>query len=117
MKQTAKKLFAALLAALLLLSAVSCDKGGNVTDTTAGGDTTAEGATNDTTAVESETEEVTLPAPEDYEITEKDGTASVTTPLGLTLRGPLFLGPRLQPQARPCWCPRGPMNDQETRGS
>ena len=27
---------------------------------------------------------MTLPAPEDYEITEKDGTASVTTPLGLT---------------------------------
>ena len=84
MKHITKRIFAALLAALLLLSAVACDKGGNVTDTTAGGDTTAEGATNDTTAVESETEEVTLPAPEDYEITEKDGTASVTTPLGLT---------------------------------
>ena len=84
MKHITQRIFAALLAALLLLSAVACDKGGNVTDTTAGGDTTAEGATNDTTAVESETEEVTLPAPEDYEITEKDGTASVTTPLGLT---------------------------------
>ena len=84
MKHITQRIFASLLAALLLLSAVACDKGGNVTDTTAGGDTTAEGATNDTTAVESETEEVTLPAPEDYEITEKDGTASVTTPLGLT---------------------------------
>ena len=90
MKHITKKIFAALLAALLLLSAVACDKGGNVTDTTAGGDTTAEGATNDTTPADSTpnaevtTEEVTLPAPEDYEITEKDGTASVTTPLGLT---------------------------------
>lgn len=84
MKHITQRIFASLLAALMLLSAVACDKGGNVTDTTAGGDTTAEGATNDTTAVESETDEVTLPAPEDYEITEKDGTASVTTPLGLT---------------------------------
>ena len=84
MKHITQRIFASLLAALMLLSAVACDKGGSITDTTAGGDTTAEGATNDTTAVESETEEVTLPAPEDYEVTEKDGTASVTTPLGLT---------------------------------
>ena len=85
MKQTTKKLFAALLAALLLLSAVSCDKGGDVTDTTANGETTAaDGTSNDTTAADSETEEVTLPAPEDYEITEKNGTASVVTPLGLS---------------------------------
>ena len=84
MKHITQRIFASLLAALMLLSAVACDKGGSITDTTAGGDTTAEGATNGTTAPESETEEVTLPAPEDYEITEKDGTASVTTPLGLT---------------------------------
>ena len=85
MKQTTKKLFAALLAALLLLSAVSCDKGGDVTDTTANGETTAaDGTSNDTTAADSETEEVTLPAPEDYEITEENGTASVVTPLGLS---------------------------------
>ena len=85
MKQTTKKLFAALLAALLLLSAVSCDKGGDVTDTTANGETTAaDGTSNDTTAADSETEEVTLPAPEDYEVTEENGTASVVTPLGLS---------------------------------
>ncbi len=85
MKHITQRIFASLLAALMLLSAVACDKGGNVTDTTANGETTAaDGTSNDTTAVESETEEVTLPAPEDYEITEKDGTASVTTPLGLT---------------------------------
>ena len=85
MKQTTKKLFSALLAALLLLSAVSCDKGGDVTDTTANGETTAaDGTSNDTTAADSETEEVTLPAPEDYEITEENGTASVVTPLGLS---------------------------------
>ena len=85
MKQTTKKLFAALLAALLLLTAVACDKGGDVTDTTANGETTAaDGTSNDTTAADSETEEVTLPAPEDYEITEENGTASVVTPLGLS---------------------------------
>ena len=85
MKHITQRIFASLLAALMLLSAVACDKGGNVTDTTANGETTAaDGTSNDTTAVESETEEVTLPAPEDYEVTEKDGTASVTTPLGLT---------------------------------
>ena len=82
MKHITTRLFAALLAALLLLSAVACDKGGNATDTT-GADTSAN------TNAEATTEEVTLPAPEDYEITEKDGTASVTTPLGLiyTLTG------------------------------
>ena len=85
MKHITKRIFASLLAALLLLSAVSCDKGGDVTDTTANGETTAaDGTSNDTTAVESETEEVTLPAPEDYEITEENGTASVVTPLGLS---------------------------------
>ena len=85
MKHITQRIFAALLAALLLLSAVSCDKGGDVTDTTANGETTAaDGTSNDTTAADSETEEVTLPAPEDYEITEENGTASVVTPLGLS---------------------------------
>ena len=84
MKTVSKRLSALLLAALLLLSAVACDQGGSITDTTADDTTTADESTNGTTAPESETEEVTLPAPEDYEVTEGDGSASVVTPLGLS---------------------------------
>ena len=87
MKHITKRIFASLLAALMLLTAVACDKGGNVTDTTADSATTADGTADGTangTTAESETEEVTLPAPEDYEITEQDGTAAVVTPLGLS---------------------------------
>ena len=77
MNITCKRLSAALLALLMLISAAACTGSGDTTDTT-GADTSAN------TNAEATTEEVTLPAPEDYEITEKDGTASVTTPLGLT---------------------------------
>ena len=72
-----KRLSAALLALLMLISAAACTGSGDPADTT-GADTSAN------TNAEVTTDEVTLPAPEDYEITEKDGTASVTTPLGLT---------------------------------
>ena len=77
MNVTCKRLSAALLALLMLISAAACTGSGDTTDTT-GADTSAN------TNAEATTEEVTLPAPEDYEVTEKDGTASVTTPLGLT---------------------------------
>lgn len=86
MKRICKKGLALMLAALLLLSAVACDKGGSTTDTTTSNDTAAtDTSTPDgTTAEGSETEEVTLPAPEDYEVTEENGSAAVITPLGLS---------------------------------
>lgn len=96
MKMSARKILSALLASLLLLTAVACSTDGTVTGDTAAGDTTAEGTTAEgttaegattsdgTTAPESETEEVTLPDPEDYEVTEGDGSAAVVTPLGLS---------------------------------
>ena len=82
MKPTCKRLSALLLASLMLISAAACTGSGDPTDTSAP-DT---GTGTDTQAPDAEvtTEEVTLPAPEDYEVTEKDGTATVTTPLGLT---------------------------------
>ena len=77
MKTASKRLSALLLALLMLISAAACTDSGDPADTT-GADTSAN------TNAEVTTDEVTLPAPEDYEITEQDGTASVTTPLGLT---------------------------------
>ena len=90
MKYTGKKLWAIVLAALMLLSAAACTAEGTPSDTTAS-DTTASdnGTTSNDTESPTETEEVTLPAPEDYEITEEGGSASVVTPMGLayTLSG------------------------------
>ena len=87
MKNTCKRLSALMLALLMLISAAACTDSGDTTDTT-GSDTSASdtGTETDTQAPDGEatTEEVTLPAPEDYEVSEKDGTATVTTPLGLT---------------------------------
>ena len=77
MNITCKRLSAALLALLMLISAAACTGSGDPADTT-------DSDTSANTNAEATTEEVTLPAPEDYEVTEKDGTASVTTPLGLT---------------------------------
>jgi hypothetical protein len=71
MNVTCKRLSAALLALLMLISAAACTGSEDPADT-------------HIPNAEVTTDEVTLPAPEDYEITEKDGTASVTTPLGLT---------------------------------
>ena len=71
MNVTCKRLSAALLALLMLISATACTGSEDPADT-------------HIPNAEVTTDEVTLPAPEDYEITEKDGTASVTTPLGLT---------------------------------
>lgn len=71
MKNASKRLSAALLALLMLISAAACTGSEDPADT-------------HIPNAEVTTDEVTLPAPEDYEITEKDGTASVTTPLGLT---------------------------------
>ena len=85
MKNTCKKLSALALALLMLISAAACTGSGDTTDTT-NSDTSASDTSTDTKAPDAEatTEEVTLPAPEDYEVSEKDGTATVTTPLGLT---------------------------------
>ena len=71
MKTASKRLSALLLALLMLISAAACTGSEDPADT-------------HIPNAEVTTDEVTLPAPEDYEITEKDGTASVTTPLGLT---------------------------------
>ena len=71
MNTASKRLSALLLALLMLISAAACTGSENPADT-------------HIPNAEVTTDEVTLPAPEDYEITEKDGTASVTTPLGLT---------------------------------
>ena len=68
MKTASKRLSALLLALLMLISAAACTGSGDPADTT-GADTSAN------TTAEVTTDEVTLPAPEDYEITEKDGTA------------------------------------------
>ncbi len=87
MKNTCKRLSALALALLMLISAAACTGSGDPADTT-DSDTSASdtGTGTDTQAPDAEatTEEVTLPAPEDYEVSEKDGTATVTTPLGLT---------------------------------
>ena len=71
MNVTCKRLSATLLALLMLISAAACTGSEDPADT-------------HIPNAEVTTDEVTLPAPEDYGITEKDGTASVTTPLGLT---------------------------------
>ena len=92
MKISAKRIVSALLASLLLLTAVACTTDGTVTGDTTAADTSAEGTANDATTSDttngteapSETEEATLPAPEDYEITEEGGSASVVTPMGLS---------------------------------
>lgn len=84
MRNTCMKILAALLATLMLISAAACTGGGNLTDTT-GSDTSADTPANtEADTLPAETEEVTLPAPEDYVVSEQDGTATVTTPLGLS---------------------------------
>ena len=103
MKISAKRIVSALLASLLLLTAVACTTDGTVTGDTTAADTSAEGTANDATTSDttngteapSETEEVTLPAPEDYEITENGGSASVVTPMGQTGRDSEKLRQRL----------------------
>ncbi len=84
MKPIATRILACLLAVLLLLSAAACTDGGTPTDTT-GADTPAD-TPADTAAdtASPETEGETVYAPEDFEVTEQGGTASVLTPLGLS---------------------------------
>ena len=82
MKNTAKRMLAILLAAIMLGTAASCTGSGNPADTTdtAGSDSTQ--AVTDETATETAPE--TQPLPEDFVVTEEGGTASVMTPAGLT---------------------------------
>ena len=94
MKNTCKRLSALMLALLMLISAAACTGSGDPADTTGAGttgsDTNAPDAgTADAETTDAETEADTLPPPEDFEVTEKDGTASVVTPTGLayTLTG------------------------------
>ena len=80
MNITCKRLLTLLLAALMLLTAAACTKENPTTPT----DTTANGESGDTsTPTESETEGETVYKPEDFEITENNGSASVVTPTGL----------------------------------
>ena len=80
MNITGKRLLTLLLAALMLLTAAACTKENPTTPT----DTTANGESGDTsTPTESETEGETVYKPEDFEITENNGSASVVTPTGL----------------------------------
>ena len=94
MKNTFMKPVALLLALLMLISAAACTGSGDPADTTGAGttgsDTNAPDAgTADAETTDAETEADTLPPPEDFVVTEKDGTASVVTPTGLayTLTG------------------------------
>ena len=86
MKHSVNRILALLLAALMLLSAAACTEGNTPADTTGSNGTAAptdppaKGSDPETPA---DTEAVTLPAPEDYEVTEQNGTAAVTTPTGL----------------------------------
>ncbi len=87
MKITCKRILAALLAAMMLVSTVACTGNGTPADTTPTGtdgstQTSASGATDATDAPETEAE--TIYMPEDFEVTENGGAASVITPMGLT---------------------------------
>ena len=86
MKNTAKRIPAILLAALMLGTAVACTGGDTPTDTGDTGVTDATQAVTDTTAdgTEAETQPETQPLPEDFVVTEEGDTASVLTPAGLT---------------------------------
>ncbi len=80
MKNTAKQMLACLLAAMMLVSVAACTHDEQPSDTVA--DTAI-----DTVAPESDadgTEAETLPLPTDYEVEEKDGSAQVRTPMGLS---------------------------------
>ena len=83
MKITAKKILAALLASMMLVSAMACT-GNNSPAETNRADTEGSIGTNETTSEsEAETEGETVYTPEDFEVTENGGTASVVTPMGL----------------------------------
>ncbi len=81
MKTTFTKILSLLLAILMLAATVACTGNGIPADTT---DDLTEGTTApEGTDSETVTEAETLPPPEDFEVTEQDGTASVLSPMGL----------------------------------
>ena len=82
MKNIFKRTLACLLCALMLGSVAACTNTHDPVETDPAG--TGETATvGDSTTHAPETEGETIYKPEDYEVTENDGTASVTTPMGL----------------------------------
>ncbi len=84
MKITCKRILATLLAAMMLVSAVACTGNGNPADTTpTGTDGSTQTSASDATDAP-ETEAETIYKPEDFEVTENGGAASVITPMGLT---------------------------------
>ena len=87
MKPTLTKLLSLLLAILMTAATVACTGNDTPADTTDGlteGTTAPEGTSPEGTDSETVTEAETLPPPEDYEVTEQNGTASVVTPMGLS---------------------------------
>ncbi len=86
MKHTVMRFFACLLSALMLVSAVACTGVNTPSDTTSAtrDETVSPESSSGEAGTDPSTEEVTLPLPEDYEVTEQNGTASVLTPLGLS---------------------------------
>ena len=85
-KNTLKRALALLLAAMMLVSVTACTGTENPADTTPAGtgessQTSAPGT--DAADTEAATEGETVYMPEDFEVTEQNGTASVVTPMGL----------------------------------
>ena len=78
-----KRILACLLAAMMLVGTVACTGGNSPADTApTGTDGSTHTSASDTTDAP-ETEGETVYIPEDYEVTENGGTASVITPMGL----------------------------------
>ncbi len=86
MKTTCKRILAALLASVMLAGTVACTGGDTPADTTATGTNSSTQATTpdtDSADTEAATEGETIYMPEDFEVTENGGSASVITPMGL----------------------------------
>jgi hypothetical protein len=84
-KNILKRTLALLLAAMMLVSVAACTGNENSSDTTPAG---TEGSTQaipgtQATDTEAATEGETVYMPEDFEVTEQNGSASVVTPMGL----------------------------------
>ena len=84
-KNTLKRILVLLLAAMMLVSVAACTGNENSSDTTPAGTEGSTQATPGTQATDTEaaTEGETVYMPEDFEVTEQNGSASVVTPMGL----------------------------------
>lgn len=84
-KNILKRTLSLLLAAMMLVSVAACTGNENSSDTTPTGTEGSTQATPGTQATDTEaaTEGETVYMPEDFEVTEQNGSASVVTPMGL----------------------------------